>query len=124
MRDAAPINLWSFIEINLGILGASAPALKVLFHRQKTSKSKSKMVNLGLGISKPPAERLEEVKDSECHQRGRPRLRACDVSSGLTDSDSERQGGGAGDDEQLCNRGGGSSELTLVELMPHREEKL
>lgn len=29
--DAAPINLWSFIEINLGLICASAPALKGLF---------------------------------------------------------------------------------------------
>lgn len=29
--DAAPINLWSFVEVNLGLITASAPALKVLF---------------------------------------------------------------------------------------------
>jgi hypothetical protein len=33
--DAAPINLWSFIEINIGILCASGPQLKQLYKRVK-----------------------------------------------------------------------------------------
>ncbi|KAI7464015.1 hypothetical protein KC351_g15670 [Hortaea werneckii] len=39
MRDAAPINTWSFIEINLGILCCSAPAIKPLFFRSQRDRS-------------------------------------------------------------------------------------
>jgi hypothetical protein len=41
LYDAAPINLWSFIEINLGIACASGPALKVVFVKIKESVSEA-----------------------------------------------------------------------------------
>lgn len=37
--DSAPITTWSFIEINLGMICASAPALKVLFGRFRNNVS-------------------------------------------------------------------------------------
>lgn len=39
--DAVPINIWSMVEVNLGILCASIPALKALFSRAQRERSQN-----------------------------------------------------------------------------------
>ncbi|RMY43853.1 hypothetical protein D0865_10960 [Hortaea werneckii] len=68
MRDAAPINTWSFIEINLGILCCSAPAIKPLFFRSQRDRSAA-------AIAAAEAAASDEKRSSEGINR---RLRAKD----------------------------------------------
>ncbi|RMY12251.1 hypothetical protein D0868_02686 [Hortaea werneckii] len=68
MRDAAPINTWSFIEINLGILCCSAPAIKPLFFRSQRDRSAAAIVAAEAAAS-------DEKRSSEGINR---RLRAKD----------------------------------------------
>lgn len=39
--DSVPINLWSMVEVNVGILCASIPSLKALFSKGQRERSKT-----------------------------------------------------------------------------------
>jgi hypothetical protein len=39
--DSVPINLWSMVEVNVGVLCASIPSLKALFSKGQRERSKN-----------------------------------------------------------------------------------